>query len=142
MPFSAPRFSRVVLGAGYALLTGAGTWFLAEPSALLQTQMGQVVYGWSLFLVIGGMLCLVGTVTKLWIGEFTGLILLFFGNLAWSAVLIAAATAPNASNASAKYGVVLIALSMCAFAYRWGEIGRKIKEAAVVQRKQKRGPRL
>jgi hypothetical protein len=142
MPFTAPRISRVSLGIGYALLTGAGTWFLIEPSQLLHSQMGTVVYGWAVFLVLGGMLCLVGILTKVWIGEFTGLVLLFFGNLAWATVLIGAAQAPRASNTSAKYGLVLIAFALCAFAYRWGEIRTKIKQAADVQKNQKRGPRL
>lgn len=142
MPFSAPRISRIALGLGYALLTSAGAWFLIEPSQLLHSQMGTVVYGWAVFLVFGGMLCLVGTLTKLWVGEFTGLVLLFFGNIAWATVLIGAAQAPKASSTSAKYGLVLIAFALCAFAYRWGEIWNKIRQAAAVQKHQRRGPRL
>lgn len=139
MPFSAPRLSRAVLGLGYAGLASAGLWFVSAPSQLLHSQMGTVVYGWAAFLVLGGTLCLLGTVTKLWIGEFTGLVLLFFGNIAWAFVLIGASAGPARDNTSAKYGIVLISLAMCAFAYRWGEIRRKVKEAAEPRRRERKG---
>lgn len=139
MPFSAPRLSRAVLGIGYAGLITSGLWFVAEPSQLLHSQMGTVIYGWAAFLVIGGTLCLLGTLTKLWIGEFTGLVLLFFGNLAWAVVLIGASAGPARDNTSAKYGVVLISLALCAFAYRWGEIRRKVKDAAEPHRRVRKG---
>lgn len=129
MPFSAPKLSQSALGLGYAGLTGAGVWFITEPSQLLQTGMGTTVYIWAVFLVFGGVLCLVGTMTKLWIGEFTGLILLFFGNLAWASVL-AGASVTSGNTTSAKYGIVLVSLAMCAFAYRWGQIREKVRTAA------------
>lgn len=134
MPFSAPRPARIALGASYSGLAAAGAWFVAEPSGLLQSSMGTVIYGWALFLVIGGLLCLVGTVTKLWIGEFTGLVLLWFGNFAWAVVLVGAAFSPTAGNTSAKYGLTLLSLSMAAFAYRWLEIREKVRSAAAIER--------
>jgi hypothetical protein len=120
----------VALGSSYAGLTVTGLWFITEPSSLLATAMGTTIYVWSLFLIIGGVLCLVGTVTKLWIGEFTGLTLLFFGNAAWACVLMGLSFAPQATNTSAKYGLALLSLSLSAFAYRWGEIREKVREAA------------
>lgn len=138
MPFNVPRASKAALGVMYSGLALAGVWFLVEPSQLLHTGMGTVVYGWAMFLVAGSTLCLAGIVTRLWIGEFTGLVLLLFGNLAWAAVLIGAATTPGASTTSAKYGLVLIALSSGAFAYRWGEIRDKVRDAAAVERHKRR----
>jgi hypothetical protein len=138
VPFSAPKLSHAALGIGYSGLTGAGIWFIAEPSQLLQTGMGTTVYVWAVFLVLGGVLCLAGTLTKLWIGEFTGLILLFFGNLAWASVLVGASATPSGNNTSAKYGIVLVSLAMCAFAYRWGQIREKVRNNAAGARSRKR----
>lgn len=138
MPFSAPRPARVALGVAYSGLAGAGAWFVAEPSGLLESAMGTTIYGWALFLVIGGVLCLVGTLTKLWIGEFLGLVLLWFGNFAWAVVLVGSAFSPTAGNTSAKYGLTLLSLSMAAFAYRWFEIREKVRDAAAIQRRKAR----
>jgi hypothetical protein len=142
VPFSAPPLSRMALAASYTGLTLTGLWFITEPSSLLATAMGTTVYVWSLFLIVGGVLCLVGTVTRLWIGEFTGLTLLFFGNAAWACVLIGLGFSPQASSTSAKYGLALLSLSLSAFAYRWGEIREKVRGAAAVgKEKRRRGRR-
>lgn len=133
MPFSAPRISQVALGIQYAGLAGAGTWLLADPSQLLQLALGVVVYGWAAFLVLGGTLCLVGTLTKIWIGEYLGLILLFFANIIWGGALIYATSAMGYPSSSAKYGTVLIAWAF-GFIYRWGEIHRRVRDAARIQR--------
>jgi hypothetical protein len=142
VPFSAPPLSRVALAASYTGLTLTGLWFITEPSSLLATAMGTTIYVWALFLIVGGVLCLVGTITRLWIGEFTGLTLLFFGNAAWAFVLIGLAFSPQANNTSAKYGLALLSLSLSAFAYRWGEIREKVRGAAAVgKEKRRRGRR-
>lgn len=138
MPFSAPPFSRVALASSYTGLTLTGLWFITEPSSLLATAMGTTIYVWALFLIIGGILCLVGTITKLWIGEFGGLILLFTGNAAWALVLMGIAFSPNTGNTSAKYGLALLSLSLSAFAYRWGEIREKVRNAASAGKEKRR----
>lgn len=94
---------RIVLAIQYAGLAIAGTAMLMAPSALLQTAMGTIIYIWAAFLVLGGTLCLIGTITRLWIGEFTGLTLLMTANLVWGVALI------RAGDNSAKYGIVLLA---------------------------------
>lgn len=137
MPFSSPPVARWLLGIGYAGLAIAGVAFLAEPSQLLHKEMGTVVYGWAAFLVVGGILCLAGTLTRLWIGEFTGLILLFFGNFAWGVVLVGSSTSTNSN--PAKYGVVLVSLALCAFAYRWGEIWEKVGRVARRNKAKRKG---
>jgi hypothetical protein len=137
VPFSAPTISRAALAASYSGLTVTGLWFITEPSSLLATAMGTTIYVWSLFLIVGGVLCLVGTLTKLWIGEFTGLILLFTGNAAWAFVLMGLAFSPQANNTSAKYGLALLSLSLSAFAYRWGEIREKVRDAASAGKRQR-----
>jgi hypothetical protein len=141
VPFSMPKLSQSALGIGYTGLTVAGAWFIAEPSQLLQSGMGTAVYVWAFFLAFGGMFCLVGTLTKIWLGEFAGLVLLWFGNFAWGVVLVGAATTPGASSASAKYGIVLASLAMCGFAYRWGEIREKVSSAAGTGRRKRTGRR-
>lgn len=94
---------RVVLAIQYAGLAIAGTSMLMAPSVLLRSTMGTVIYAWAAFLVAGGTLCLIGTITRLWIGEFTGLTLLMTANLVWAVALI------RAGENSAKYGIVLLA---------------------------------
>ena len=138
MPFAIPRGSRIALGTSYAGLTTAGVWFASAPSALLQSTMGALVYGWAIFLLVGGTLCLVGILTRLWIGEFTGLVLLFFGNAAWACALVGVAFSPGASSTSAKYGLVLLSLSFAAFAVRWFQIREKVSTAAEGERHKRR----
>jgi len=94
---------RVVLGLQYAGLAIAGTSMLMSPSVLLESTMGTIIYTWAAFLVLGGTLCLLGTLTRMWIGEFTGLTLLMTANLVWGVALI------RAGDTSAKYGIVLLA---------------------------------
>jgi hypothetical protein len=113
-----PIISRTARTIQYALLTYAGTWLITTPTALLQTSMGQVVFVWAAFLVVGGTLCTIGTATRLWVGEFTGLTLLITANFTWGVTLI------GASTSSAKYGLVLVA---------WG-FGLVAREAQVYDR--------
>jgi hypothetical protein len=122
VPFMIPRISRVALGIQYAMLAASGAWLMSGPSLLLRETMGKVVYGWAAFLVIGGTLCLVGTLTKIWFGEFTGLILLMFANVMWGAALL------GNGGTSPKYGLTLIAWAF-GFLFRWGEIRQKVRKA-------------
>lgn len=94
---------RIALGLQYTGLATAGTLMLLEPSTLLRNTMGTVIYMWAAFLVAGGTLCLLGTVTRLWIGEFSGIVLLITANLIWGIALM------RAGDTSARYGVVLLA---------------------------------
>lgn len=98
-----PLLVRLLRGIQYAGLTGAGVWLLTTPTELLRTALGTVVYIWAACMVLGGTLCAIGTATKLWAGEFTGLVLLITANWIWGVALI------GASHTSAKYGVVLVA---------------------------------
>lgn len=122
MPFVMPRVSRIALGVQYACLAAAGAWLMSEPSLLLKETMGKVVYGWAAFLVLGGTLCFIATLTKIWIGEFGGLILLMFANVMWGTALL------GHGGTSPKYGLVLIAWAF-GFLFRWGEIRQKVRRA-------------
>ena len=123
---------RGVLATQYAGLTTAGTLMLLSPSVLLQSTMGAIIYTWAAFLVLGGTLCLVGTLTRLWIGEFTGLTLLMTANLVWSVALI------RAGDTSAKYGIVLLAW-MFGLLYREIVIFDKARKAAHAGRDRRDG---
>jgi hypothetical protein len=129
MPFVMPRISRIALSVQYGLLAAAGTWLMTDPSQLLETTMGQIVYGWAAFLVVGGSLSLVSTLTKIWAGEFLGLILLVFANLMWGGALL------NNGGNSQRYGLVLIAWAF-GFVFRWGEIVGKVRKAVSAEANQ------
>jgi hypothetical protein len=129
-----PLLIRLLRGIQYVGLTSAGVLLLSKPTALLQTSMGQIVYGWAAFLVLGGSLCTVGTATKIWAGEFTGLTLLITANAVWGGALI------GAGGNSAKYGMVLVAWSF-GLAAREGQILEKVWGAAGVQKQRRRARR-
>lgn len=129
-----PLLERVFRGTQYAGLTLAGLGLLTTPTLLLQTSMGKVVYGWAAFLVLGGTLCTLGTVTKIWAGEFTGLTLLITANTVWGGALI------GAGSNSAKYGTVLVAWA-CGLIAREVQIVVKVRGAAGVERQKKRAGR-
>lgn len=131
-----PELTRLARGIQYAALTFAGLGLLATPTQLLQTTMGQFVYGWAAFLVLGGTLCTLGTATKIWAGEFTGLILLMTANWVWGGALI-----NSGSNNSAKYGLVLVAWGFGLLA-RELQILEKIRKAAGVEKQRRRAGRF
>lgn len=124
MPYAVPTAARAALGVQYAGLAGAGVWFITEPAGLLESAMGQVIYTWAGFMAFGGVLCFLGVLTKIWFGEFAGLVLLATGNLIWGGVLLG-----TGNPTSSRYGVVLIAW-IGGFAYRWWVIKEKAKRGA------------
>lgn len=126
-----PLFIRIARGAQYVGLTLAGLGLLTTPTALLQTTMGKVVYGWAAFLVLGGTLCTIGTATKIWAGEFTGLTLLITANAIWGGALI------GAGSNSAKYGLVLVAWAFGLVA-RELQIVEKVRGAAGAEKQRRR----
>lgn len=129
-----PTLTRIFRGTQYLILATAGTWMLTAPTALLQTAMGKVIYGWAAFLVLGGVLCSLGTLTKIWAGEFVGLVLLIFGNVIWGGTLISAS--PN----SAKYGLVLIAWGFGLTAREF-QIMEKARGAASAEKQRRKAGR-
>lgn len=137
MPFNLPRVSRVALGVQYSLLTAAGTLLLIHPTQLLQNAIGAVVLIWAIFLVVGGVFSLAGTLTRTWIGEFLGLILLFTANVVWGGALITYAYSNPGPRTSAYYGMALLAWA-AGLLYRWGEIRGRVRDVAAVQREKKR----
>src|SRR5688572_18686428 len=130
-----PLLTRIALGIQYAALTGAGISLLTSPTQTLETTLGQVVYGWAAFLVLGGTLCTLGTVTKIWAGELTGLTLLITANWVWAGTLIGLGGNP------AKYGVVFAAWGFGLLAREF-QIFEKIRGAAGVERQRKRARRV
>jgi hypothetical protein len=129
-----PLLARLFRGIQYVGLTLAGLGLLTTPTLLLKSSMGQVVYGWAAFLVLGGTLCSIGTATKIWAGEFTGLTLLITANAVWGGALI------GAGGNSAKYGVVLIAWGF-GLGAREFQILEKVWGAAGVRKEQRRARR-
>lgn len=129
-----PLLTRIFRGTQYLVLTFAGTWLLTTPTELLRSALGTVVYLWAIFLVVGGVLCTLGTLTKIWAGEFTGLVLLITGNWVWGTALL------GAGHNSAKYGLVLLAWG-CGLVAREFQILEKVRGAAGVEKQRKRARR-
>lgn len=129
-----PVITQVLRGIQYIALTVAGFGLLTTPTLLLKTTMGQIVYGWAAFLVLGGTLCSLGTATKIWAGEFTGLTLLITANCVWGSALI------GAGGNSAKYGLVLVAWAF-GLAAREFQILEKVWGAAGVEKQRRRAGR-
>lgn len=67
-------YLRVSLAAAYLLLTFAGVGLLMSPA--VGQVYGDHAHWYSAFMVTGGALAAVGTITMRWAGEFTGLPLL------------------------------------------------------------------
>jgi hypothetical protein len=129
-----PLLARIARGIQYIGLTVAGVGLLTTPTSLLQTTMGTVVYGWAAFLVLGGTLCTLGTLTKIWAGEFTGLTLLIFANWIWGGALI------GVGGNAAKYGVVFIAWGFGLLAREF-QIAEKVRGAAGAEKQRRQAGR-
>lgn len=129
-----PLAIRIARGIQYIALTGAGISLMTTPTQMLQTTLGQVVYGWAAFLVLGGVLCTIGTATKIWAGEFTGLTLLITANWIWGGTLIGIG-----GNAS-KYGVVFAAWGFGLLAREF-QILEKVRGAAGAEKQRRRARR-
>lgn len=79
MIYTIPKHTgRWIMGVAYLSFTTAGVFSFMNPSNLLvNAGLAQYArYVWAGFLLFGGLLCLVTTVTDLWLGEYLGLILL------------------------------------------------------------------
>lgn len=129
-----PLLTRIARGIQYGALAGAGVSLMTTPTETLETALGQVVYGWAAFLVLGGILCTLGTVTKIWAGEFTGLILLITANWIWGGALV------GVGGNAAKYGVVFVAWGFGLLA-RELQILEKVRSAAGAEKQRRRGRR-
>lgn len=129
-----PLLTRIARGIQYLGLTAAGVGLLSTPTLLLKSTLGTVVYGWAAFLTLGGTLCLLGTVTKVWAGEFTGLTLLITANAVWGGALI------GVGGNSAKYGTVLVAWAFGLVA-RELQIIEKVRGAAGAEKQRRRARR-
>lgn len=68
-----PKYRRGVRIGKYTLLTLAGAAMFFLDSAVLTSALGVMVYGWAVFLFVGGALCLLGVFTDWWLGEFVGI---------------------------------------------------------------------
>lgn len=69
-----PHYLRFVLATAYAMFSTAGVLLVLSP--IVATAYGLPVYIYSSFLALGGLLAMLGAVTRCWTGEFTGLPLL------------------------------------------------------------------
>lgn len=131
MDLASVPFVRLLLGLQYFLLLLAGSRMLHEPSLLLQSEMGRYVYAWAWFLVVGGTLCLLTSVTQLWIGEFTGLVLLTVANWAWGYILV------STGDMTTNYGIILIGWGF-GLAARWAVVAHRGRGAARSARRDRR----
>lgn len=73
-----PKYRRGVRIGKYVFLTLAGTSMFFIESAVLTSALGVMVNAWAVMLFVGGALCLLGVITDLWLGEFVGIVAIFF----------------------------------------------------------------
>jgi hypothetical protein len=93
--------------------------------------MGTVVYAWAAFMALGGTLCFLSVLTKIWIGEYTGLVLLATGHVVWGGVLLG-----TGQSTSQRYGIALMAW-VGGYAFRWWTIREKARRGARVARERR-----
>lgn len=124
---------RVARLVGYCLFALAGVSAIVWPAPSVARATGWLVYLWAAWLAVGGLLSAAGAATDRWIGEYTGLPLLFAAFGVYGLVVVAGAR----SWASSAAALVLVAIGLV-LAARWQDIGWVRREAARNGRRQSR----
>lgn len=105
------------------MMAAAGVGAAVVPTPSVERATGPLVYLWAAFLVVGGVLSAYGAATDRWIGEHTGLPLLWAAFGVYS-VILASVLAPASVVASLAIG----AFGLLLFG-RWRDIAAVRREA-------------
>jgi hypothetical protein len=97
-------------------MAAAGVGGAAVPTPSVQQATGSLVYLWAAFLAVGGSVSALGAVTDRWIGEYTGLPLLW---AAWGVYSVVLATL--LSPASLVAALALAAVGLLLYS-RWRDV--------------------
>lgn len=110
----------------FFLLSGIVAFF--APSQIIDRELITIlVYGWSVFLTVGGGMCLGGKLRGNWTGEMIGLPMLSAANYIFALVLFVAGT----SSAAIAVGGIFCGIGT-AFVGRWIELRWLIKKTREV----------
>lgn len=105
----------------YSFLCAAGFILLTDPSNIVVDQVSRPVsIAWALCMSLAALICLWGTVTDKWIGEFTGLPLLG-GVLAFYGFAGLLSGRERDSLTVIAFGLIVLAFGLGAIA-RWSEL--------------------
>lgn len=84
---------RWVRSTTYLIFIGAGLVSLAAPSRVLEAELGHSwTLAWGIYLAAGGVLCLAGSATDRWLGEFAGLPLIGSAIFVYAAIILSTVT--------------------------------------------------
>jgi hypothetical protein len=126
---------RILRSIMYSALVLSGIFATLAPASLIVDQTSkEIAIAWSVLMIISSGICLFGSLTDRWIGEYTGLPLLVSVLVFYSVVAIL-------SYNTGGYIVVAYGLAFIAFAFglieRWNDV-RKIRLSAT-RGKDRRG---
>jgi hypothetical protein len=82
---------------------------------------GYVVYLWAIFMMVGGVLCLLGSLSDRWIGEYAGLPLVISTVWLYGGILVAAGFTGELSYVRLAIGLLFISFGFKALG-RWQDI--------------------
>lgn len=114
------KAARVIWAVAYLFMLLSGVVAFFSPSQLVEKALVEaLVYGWALFLTVGGGLCFGGKLRGNWAGELIGLPVLSAANYAFGGVLFSEGT----STAAIAIGGMFCGMGT-AFIGRWMELRR------------------
>jgi hypothetical protein len=124
---SALRPRRVARVVGYAMMAAAGATAFAIPVRSIHAATGWLVYLWAGFLLLGGLLCMLGAATDRWIGELVGLPLI---SSAWAVYFVVLTLALSVRGIAAGLAFGAVALMTWARFQDVSKIRREADRAA------------
>jgi hypothetical protein len=124
---SALRPRRVARVVGYAMMAAAGATAFAIPVGSIHAATGWLVYLWAGFLLLGGLLCMLGAATDRWIGELVGLPLI---SSAWAVYFVVLTLALSVRGIAAGLAFGAVALMTWARFQDVSKIRREADRAA------------
>lgn len=94
--------------AGYVLLAITGALAMVWPSPTVAAVTGPLVFVWAGFLVVGGAVAAWGAATDRWLGEYTGLPLLFVVCVIYALIVLVPGRLPSLTAAALLLGVAAV----------------------------------
>ena len=110
------RIRRIERAFGYLFISLAGVFLTFEPSKIIGENVSTVIeLSWSISMIISGLICLYGSVTDKWIGEYAGAPLLLSVMFLYAAACVRSAWGES---------LPLFAFGLIVAAYGWSLWGR------------------